>query len=173
MSNKGINKVTIIGFLGSDPDIRYTNDQRAIANLSIATSESWKNKNTGQTQEKTEWHRIVIFGPLAGIAGKYLKKGSQVYIEGKLQTNKWQDNTGVTRYTTEIVVDGFSGQMQMLGSRGTDDGSYQKNSAQPQTAQQKQYPAQTKTEPQSTQTSSVPMQETAQIDAPWMDDIPF
>lgn len=112
---RGINKVILVGSLGADPDIKYTGDGKAIANLSVATNEEWKDKNTGQKQEKTEWHRVVIFGKLAEIAGQYLTKGSQVYLEGKLQTRKWQDkNTGQDRYTTEVVVD-FNGNMQMLG----------------------------------------------------------
>ncbi|MBF0265049.1 MAG: single-stranded DNA-binding protein [Gammaproteobacteria bacterium] len=116
MMARGVNKVILIGTLGNDPEMRYTADQRAIANLSLATNESWKDKNTGQTQEKTEWHRVVIFGKLAEVAGQYLKKGSQVYFEGKLQTRKWQDQSGQDKYTTEVVVDNFSGVMQMLGS---------------------------------------------------------
>jgi single-strand DNA-binding protein len=118
MSNRGINKVIIVGNLGKDPELRYTADGKAIANFSLATSESWKDKQ-GQEQTKTEWHNVSIFGKLAEVAGKYLKKGSQVYIEGKLQTRKWQDKQGQDRYTTEIVIDGFNGQMQMLGSIGS------------------------------------------------------
>ena len=117
MATKGINKVILIGNLGNDPEVRYTAGGTAIANLSIATSESWRDKQTGQQQEKTEWHRVVIFGKLAEIAQQYLRKGSKVYIEGKLQTRKWQDQQGNDRYTTEIAIDGFNGQMQMLDSR--------------------------------------------------------
>lgn len=111
--SKGINKVIIVGNLGKDPEVRYTNDGKAIANITVATSESWKDKNTGQQTEKTEWHRIVFFRRLAEIVGEYLHKGSKVYIEGKLQTRKWQDKNGQDRYTTEIVAD----QMQMLDSK--------------------------------------------------------
>jgi len=116
MATKGINKVILIGNLGNEPEVRYSNnDQKAMTTLSLATSESWKDKNSGQIQEKTEWHRVVVFGKLAEIAGQYLKKGSQVYFEGKLQTRKWQDQSGQEKYTTEIIVDSFTGVMQMLG----------------------------------------------------------
>lgn len=123
MASRGINKVILVGNLGKDPEIRYTPDGRAIANITLATSETWKDKNTGQPQEKTEWHRIVIFGKLAEIAGEYLKKGSQVYFEGKLQTRKWTDQSGQDRYTTEVVVD-INGQMQMLGGRSGGEASF-------------------------------------------------
>jgi len=113
---RGVNKVILIGNLGNDPDVRFTPGGSAIANLSLATSESWKDRNTGQQQEKTEWHRVVIFGKLAEIAQQYLRKGSKVYIEGKLQTRKWQGQDGQDRYTTEVVVD-ITGQMQMLDGR--------------------------------------------------------
>ena len=109
----GINKAIIVGNLGNDPEVRYSNNGAAIANITVATSDSWKDKNTGERQERTEWHRIVMFNRLGEIAGEYLKKGSKVYIEGKLQTRKWQDQQGQDRYTTEIVAD----QMQMLDAR--------------------------------------------------------
>lgn len=111
--SRGINKVIIVGNLGSDPETRYTQSNSAVTTLSIATSESWKDRNTGDMQERTEWHRVVMFSRLAEIAGEYLQKGRQVYIEGKLRTRKWQDNNGNDRYTTEIVAD----EMQMLGGR--------------------------------------------------------
>ena len=111
---RGVNKVILIGNLGKDPEVRYMPNGNAVANITLATSESWKDKSSGEQQEKTEWHRIVMFRRLGEIAGEYLKKGSKVYIEGKLQTRKWQDNSGNDRYTTEIVAD----QMQMLDSRG-------------------------------------------------------
>lgn len=111
-----LNKVQIIGNLGRDPEIRHTADNKAIANLTVATTDRWK--RDGQQQEKTEWHRVVIFGGLAEVAEKYLKKGDSAYFEGKLQTRKWQDNNGNERYTTEIVVDQFGGAMQMLGAKG-------------------------------------------------------
>ncbi len=112
--SRGINKVILVGNLGQDPEIRYTPGGMAVANISIATTDSWKDKQTGEQQEKTEWHRVVFFSRLAEIAGEYLKKGSQVYIEGRLQTRKWKDQGGQDRYTTEIVAN----EMQMLGSRG-------------------------------------------------------
>lgn len=110
----GVNKVIIIGRLGKDPETKFTPSGSAVTNASIATSESWKDKNTGQKQEKTEWHRVVFFNKLAEIAGDYLEKGSLVYIEGKLTTRKWQGQDGQDRYTTEIVAS----QMQMLGAKG-------------------------------------------------------
>ncbi|GAA4344015.1 single-stranded DNA-binding protein [Kangiella taiwanensis] len=139
MASRGINKVILVGNLGKDPEIRYTADGRAIANITLATSETWKDKNSGQQQEKTEWHRIVIFGKLAEIAGEYLRKGSQVYFEGKLQTRKWQDQSGQDKYTTEVVVD-INGQMQMLGGRsgGGGDTSFGNNSRPQQQNQQPQ-----------------------------------
>jgi single-strand DNA-binding protein len=111
---RGVNKVILVGNLGKDPEVRYMPNGNAVANITLATTESWKDKQTGEQQEKTEWHRIVMFRRLGEIAGEYLKKGSQVYIEGKLQTRKWQDNSGNDRYTTEIVAN----VMQMLGGRG-------------------------------------------------------
>ena len=142
---RGVNKVILIGTLGSDPEVRYMPNGNAVANISLATNESWKDKNTGQMQEKTEWHRVVVFGKLAEVAGEYLRKGSQVYFEGKLQTRKWQDQaTGQDKYTTEVVVD-FGGQMQMLGGRGDAQGApaggFQKPAQQPGGFQQ-QAPAQ-------------------------------
>jgi len=116
MASRGINKVILIGNLGQDPEVRYMPNGGAVANLTLATSESWRDKQTGETKERTEWHRVVIFGKLAEIAAEYLKKGSQVYIEGALQTRKWQDQSGQDRYTTEVVVN-IGGVMQMLGGR--------------------------------------------------------
>ena len=110
---RGVNKVILVGNLGKDPEVRYSPNGGAVANITIATSESWKDKTSGEKQEKTEWHRIVFFGRLAEIAGEYLKKGAQIYVEGRLQTRKWQDKEGKDRYTTEIVAN----EMQMLGSR--------------------------------------------------------
>ena len=111
---RGINKVILIGNLGRDPEVRYTPNGGAIANITLATTDQWKDKQSGQMQDRTEWHRVVMFGRLGEIAGEYLKKGSQVYIEGRLQTRKWQDQSGQDRYTTEIVAN----EMQMLGSAG-------------------------------------------------------
>lgn len=116
MASRGVNKVILVGNLGKDPEVRYMPNGNAVANITLATSESWRDKATGEQKEKTEWHRVVLFGKLAEIAGEYLKKGSQVYIEGQLQTRKWQDqNSGQDRYSTEVVVQGFNGVMQMLG----------------------------------------------------------
>ncbi|MDF7386172.1 single-stranded DNA-binding protein [Proteus mirabilis] len=120
MASKGVNKCILIGHLGQDPEIRYMPSGGAVANLTLATSESWRDKQTGEIKEKTEWHRVCIFGKLAEIAGEYLRKGSQVYIEGSLQTRKWQDQSGQDRYTTEVVVN-IGGAMQMLGGRGGQD----------------------------------------------------
>lgn len=118
---RGINKVILIGNLGNDPETRYTPNGNAVTNLNIATDESYKDRQTGQMVPRTEWHRIVMFGKVAEVAGQYLRKGSKVYIEGRLQTRKWQDQSGQDRYTTEIVVD-INGQMQMLDSRGGEGG---------------------------------------------------
>jgi single-strand DNA-binding protein len=111
---RGINKVILIGNLGQDPEVKFMPNGNAVTNVTVATSESWKDKNTGEQVDKTEWHRVVFFRRLAEIVGEYLKKGSKVYIEGKLQTRKWQDQSGNDRYTTEIVAN----EMQMLDSRG-------------------------------------------------------
>lgn len=112
--SRGVNKVILLGNLGQDPEIRYTQNQKQVANVSIATSEQWTDRQTGQRQERTEWHRVVFFDRLAEIVGQYLKKGSKVYIEGKLQTRKWQNQQGIDQYSTEIVAN----EMQMLDSRG-------------------------------------------------------
>jgi single-strand DNA-binding protein len=117
MSSRGVNKVILVGHLGQDPEVRYTTSQMAVTTLNMATSESWRDKQSGEMKEQTEWHRVVIFGKLAEIAGEYLRKGSQVYIEGQLRTRKWQDSTtGQDRYSTEVNV-GVNGTLQMLGSR--------------------------------------------------------
>jgi single-strand DNA-binding protein len=123
MVSRGINKVILVGNLGNDPEIRYMPSGGAVANITIATSESWRDKATGEQREKTEWHRVALFGKLAEVAGEYLRKGSQVYIEGQLQTRKWQDQNGQDRYTTEVVVQGFNGVMQMLGGRQQGQGA--------------------------------------------------
>jgi single-strand DNA-binding protein len=124
---RGVNKVILIGNLGKDPEVRYSDNGAAFANITVATSESWKDKTTGENVEKTEWHRVVFYQRLAEIAGEYLRKGSKVYLEGRLQTRKWQDkNNGQDRYTTEIIADN----MQMLDSKGS-------NSASPSTSYEK------------------------------------
>jgi single-strand DNA-binding protein len=153
---RGVNKVILVGNLGKDPEVKYTANGAAVTNITIATSESWNDKQTGEKQEKTEWHRVVFFRRLAEIAGEYLRKGSQVYIEGKLQTRKWQDQNGQDRYSTEIVAN----EMQMLGSRGGESaarpqaaggGGFRDNppaqqAQQPQQSQQsQQFPAQSNT----------------------------
>ncbi|NUF49901.1 single-stranded DNA-binding protein [Gilliamella sp. ESL0250] len=119
MANRGINKVILVGNLGQDPEVRYMSNGNAVANLSVATSESWKDKQTGETRDRTEWHRVVVFGKLAEIAGEYLKKGSQIYLEGQLQTRKWQDQSGQDRYTTEVVINPIGGTLQILSSRNS------------------------------------------------------
>ncbi|MFP1742901.1 single-stranded DNA-binding protein [Lonsdalea quercina] len=124
MASRGVNKVILVGFLGQDPEIRYLPAGGAVATLSLATSEAWRDKQSGEQKEKTEWHRVVLFGKLAEIAGEYLRKGSQVYIEGQLQTRKWQDQNGQDRYTTEVVVN-VTGTLQMLGSKATGSGNAQ------------------------------------------------
>ncbi len=120
-----LNKVTLIGNVGKDPEIRTTSDGREIASFSLATSESWKDKSSGERKEKTEWHRIVIFSePLVNLVKNYVKRGSKLYLEGSLQTRKWVDNTGQERFTTEIVLQGYSANITLLDSRSTDAESF-------------------------------------------------
>ncbi|HHF3208522.1 TPA: single-stranded DNA-binding protein [Vibrio diabolicus] len=178
MASRGINKVILVGNLGNDPEIRYMPNGGAVANITIATSDSWRDKATGEQREKTEWHRVVLFGKLAEVAGEYLRKGSQVYIEGQLQTRKWQDQSGQDRYSTEVVVQGFNGVMQMLGGRGQGGGApmggqqqQQGGWGQPQQPAQQQYNA-----PQQQQQQQAPQQQQQQYNEPPMDfddDIPF
>lgn len=155
MASRGVNKVILVGNLGQDPEVRYMPNGGAVANLTLATSESWRDKQTGETKEKTEWHRVVLFGKLAEVAGEYLRKGSQIYIEGKLNTRKWTDQAGVEKYTTEIHVN-VGGTMQMLG--GKQDGG-QGNKPQQQGRQH-----------QSQQSSPAPSNEPPMD---FDDDIPF
>ena len=163
---RGVNKVIIVGNCGQDPETRFMPSGGAVTNLSLATSESWKDKNTGDQQERTEWHRVVFFNRLAEIAGEYVKKGSKLYIEGSLRTRKWQGQDGQDRYTTEIVAS----EMQMLDSRGGQQsgdydqcqGSYQQSAPQ---AQQQSAPQQQQSAPQ----QSAPQQQGGAFD----DDIPF
>ncbi len=143
MASRGVNKVILIGNLGADPETRYMPSGDAVTTLRIATSETWKDKQTGQTQERTEWHRVVMFGRLAEIAAEYLKKGSRVYIEGQLRTRKWQGQDGQDRYTTEIVAR----EMQMLGGRGEGTG-YDTAPEPPMTAQPVEKPAAPQPAPQ-------------------------
>ena len=138
MASRGVNKVILVGNLGQDPEVRYLPSGGAVANFTLATSDSWRDKQTGEMKEQTEWHRVVMFGKLAEVAGEYLRKGSQVYIEGRLRTRKYTDKEGVDRYATEIIAD----TMQMLGSRqgagepSDDRGSYQPPSRPAQNTQQ-------------------------------------
>ncbi|ASF16973.1 MULTISPECIES: single-stranded DNA-binding protein [unclassified Shewanella] len=144
MASRGVNKVILVGNLGQDPEVRYMPNGNAVANITVATSESWKDQQ-GQQQERTEWHRVVLFGKLAEITGEYLRKGSQVYLEGKLQTRKWKDQSGQDRYSTEVVID-QSGSMQMLGGRnqgqGAPMGGMPQNAGYQSAPQQQAVPAQ-------------------------------
>ena len=166
MASKGVNKVILVGNLGKDPEVRYSADGKAIANLTLATSESWKDQS-GQKQEKTEWHKVSIFGKLAEIAGQYLTKGSQVYFEGQLQTRKWTNKEGQDQYTTEVKVDSFNGVMQMLGGKSPDSQSKSgHNSGQQQQAPQQGY--QNQPNPTYQQQGQAPMAEPN-----FDDDVPF
>lgn len=135
---RGVNKVILIGNVGGDPETRYMPNGNAVTNITLATTDSWKDKQTGKLQERTEWHRVVLFGKVAEIAGEYLRKGSQCYIEGRLQTREWEKD-GVKRYTTEIVVD-MNGSMQLLGGK-SDGGGQQQTQRQQQRQQPSQQPA--------------------------------
>lgn len=127
---RGINKVILIGNLGQDPEVRYMPGGNAVTSITLATSETWRDKQTGEQKERTEWHRVVFMGKLAEVAGQHLKKGAQVYVEGKLQTRKWRDQSDQERYTTEVLVDSFTGVLQMLGGK-PQQGSPQKAQSQP------------------------------------------
>ena len=159
MAQRGVNKVILLGNLGKDPEVKYMPNGNAVANITLATSETWNDKSSGEKKEKTEWHRVVFFGKLAEIVGQYLKKGSKIYIEGKLQTRKWQGQDGQDKYTTEVVVD-IGGTMQMLDSRGEAGGFAPAQSAQQQSAPQQSAPAQQQAAP-------------AMVDDGFDDDIPF
>ncbi|NLJ13294.1 single-stranded DNA-binding protein [Denitrificimonas caeni] len=167
---RGINKVILIGNLGGDPETRYLPNGNAVTNLTLATSDSWRDKQTGQMQERTEWHRVTFFGKIAEIAGQYLRKGSKIYIEGRLQTREWEKD-GVKRYTTEVIVD-IGGTMQMLDSRGDNDGASRAPVSRPQSQPQQQPQSQ----PQQQQRPAPSVQHDAQP-APdydsFDDDIPF
>ncbi|HCR0647238.1 TPA: single-stranded DNA-binding protein [Enterobacter hormaechei] len=155
MASRGVNKVILVGNLGQDPEVRYMPNGGAVANITLATSESWRDKQTGEMKEQTEWHRVVLFGKLAEVAGEYLRKGSQVYIKGQLRTRKWTDQAGVEKYTTEVVVN-VGGTMQMLGGR-------------PQNAAQPDNKSQSQSQPQSTGAAPAAGNEPP----PFEDDIPF
>lgn len=159
MASRGVNKVILVGNLGQDPEVRYLPNGGAVANITLATSESWRDKQSGETKEKTEWHRVVLFGKLAEVAGEYLRKGSQIYIEGKLNTRKWTDQAGVEKYTTEIHVN-VGGTMQMLG--GKQDGASQGGGHGNKQQQQGR---------QAQQSQSAPPQNDPPMD--FDDDIPF
>ncbi|WP_054904572.1 single-stranded DNA-binding protein [Pseudomonas sp. NBRC 111144] len=159
---RGVNKVILVGTCGQDPEVRYLPNGNAVTNLSLATSESWTDKQTGQKVEKTEWHRVVLFGKVAEIAGEYLRKGSQCYIEGKLKTREWEKD-GIKRYATEVHVD-INGTLQLLGGRPDNQGGGQQQQRQPQQQRQqaRQQPRQT---PQQSQQAAPPDN--------FDDDIPF
>ncbi|BCV49582.1 single-stranded DNA-binding protein [Shewanella algae] len=162
MAHRGVNKVILVGNLGQDPEVRYMPNGNAVANINVATSESWKDQQ-GQQQERTEWHRIVMYGKLAEIAGEYLRKGSQVYLEGKLQTRKWKDSSGVERFTTEVVID-QRGTMQMLGSRP--ENHQHGGNQRPEPQQNQGYAPKPQQQPQ-------PQNYTPDLGEGWDDDIPF
>ena len=169
---RGVNKVILVGTCGQDPEVRYLPNGNAVTNLSLATSEQWTDKQTGQKVEKTEWHRVSMFGKVAEIAGEYLRKGSQVYIEGKLQTREWEKD-GIKRYTTEIVVD-MQGTMQLLGGRPQGDNAQQgggmSNSApRPQQSRPQQSQPQRESRPAPQQQAPQPAPDFDSFD----DDIPF
>lgn len=160
MASRGINKVILVGNLGQDPEVRYMPNGGAVANITLATSEGWRDKQTGENKEVTEWHRVVLFGKLAEVAGEYLRKGSQVYIEGQLRTRKWQDQGGQERYTTEVLVN-VGGVMQMLGGKQESSGK-----SQPQPQQQRNNRPSPQQQPQSQQANNEPPMD-------FDDDIPF
>ncbi|HAS8285890.1 TPA: single-stranded DNA-binding protein [Vibrio vulnificus] len=179
MASRGINKVILVGNLGNDPEIRYMPSGGAVANITVATSETWRDKATGEPREKTEWHRVTLYGKLAEVAGEYLRKGSQVYIEGQLQTRKWQDQNGQDRYSTEVVAQGYNGIMQMLGGRQQQGGAPAMGGA-PQQQQggwgQPQQPAAQPSYQKQAPAQQQPMQSQPQYNEPPMDfddDIPF
>ena len=157
MASHGINKVILVGNLGNDPEVKHTNSGSAIANLTVATSEEWKDKATGASNIQTEWHRVVLFGKLAEIAGEHLRKGSQVYIEGQLRTRKWTDQSGQEKYTTEIVV-GMNGVMQMIGGKQESKPQQQSGWGHPQKPkpQQQSKPSSGANEPPADFTDDIP-----------------
>lgn len=139
MASRGVNKVIIVGRLGQDPEVRYANSGVAFTSINVATSERWRDKQTGEQKEQTEWHRVVLSGKLAEIAGQFLFKGSEVYLEGKLRTRKWTDQSGVEKYTTEVLV-GVGGTLQMLGGKRETDGQPKQQNSQPQQPKQASEP---------------------------------
>lgn len=172
MASRGVNKVILVGNLGQDPEVRYMPNGGAVANITIATSESWRDKATGEQRDKTEWHRVALFGKLAEVAGEYLRKGSQVYIEGQLHTRKWQNQQGEDRYTTEVVVQGYSGVMQMLGGKPQSDQPPRQQPAQQGGWGQPQQPRQEPRYPSNREpNNSAPQYDQAPPE--FSDDIPF
>ncbi|RVU84487.1 single-stranded DNA-binding protein [Leucothrix sargassi] len=163
---KGVNKVILVGNLGNDPEVKYMPSGGAVTNISVATAESWKDKTSGERVDRTEWHRVVFFNRLAEIAGEYLKKGSQVYLEGSLRTRKWQDQNGQDRYTTEIV----GSEMQMLGSRTGGSESFDQSPAPQQRSQPQQRPPQQNNQQPSQPRQAPPPQNNFDD---FDDDIPF
>ncbi|MFB8829930.1 single-stranded DNA-binding protein [Azotobacter salinestris] len=163
---RGVNKVILIGNVGGDPETRYLPNGNAVTNITLATTDSWKDKQTGQQQERTEWHRVVFFGKLAEIAGEYLRKGSQCYVEGRLQTRKWQGQDGQDRYTTEIVVD-MNGTLQLLGSRGGNSDDAPRTPRAPREPQQQAQAPQSRPAPQQDRQPPAPDYDS------FDDDIPF
>lgn len=161
MASRGVNKVILIGHCGQDPETKFTANGAAVTNISLATSESWKDRQTGQQQERTEWHRVVFFNRLAEVAGEYVRKGTKLYIEGALRTRKWQDQSGQDRYTTEIVA----AEMQMLDSRGSDNANAGGYSAPQSGSYSAPQPAQAAAKPQ--QAAPPPAMDS------FDDDIPF
>lgn len=139
MASRGVNKVIIVGRLGQDPEVRYAPSGAAFANMTVATSEQWRDKQTGEQKEQTEWHRVVLSGNIAKVAGEYLRKGSEVYLEGKLRTRKWTDKSGTEKYTTEILV-GVGGTLQMLGGKREADIHPNQQNSQPQQPKQASEP---------------------------------
>lgn len=139
MASRGVNKVIIVGRLGQDPEVRYAPSGAAFANMTVATSEQWRDKQTGEQKEQTEWHRVVLSGKLAEIAGEFLRKGSEVYLEGKLRTRKWTDQSGTEKYTTEVLV-GVGGTLQMLGGKREGDSQTTQKNSQPQQPKQASEP---------------------------------
>lgn len=139
MASRGVNKVIIVGRLGQDPEVRYAPSGAAFANMTVATSEQWRDKQTGEQKEQTEWHRVVLSGKLAEIAGEYLRKGSEVYLEGKLRTRKWTDQSGAEKYTTEVLV-GVGGTLQMLGGKREGESQQKQQNSKPQQPKQSSEP---------------------------------
>ncbi len=179
MASRGVNKVILVGNLGQDPEVRYMPSGDAMTNITIATSETWRDKATGEQREKTEWHRVSVFGKTAEFVGEYARKGTQVYVEGQLQTRKWQDqNTGQERFTTEVVVRWPGGELQLLGNRGQGQNAGQPAQqqggwGQPQQPAQQQYqaPAQQQQQPMQQQQPAQPQYNEPPMD--FDDDIPF